>query len=68
MPQKVAGAQGSALTVAVSNAGGLGALPCAMLGPDALRQELASKGTLQAVAAGYGKDNDAGKAGLLSAA
>jgi hypothetical protein len=35
--------------------------------PDALRQELASKGTLQAVAAGYGKDNDAGKAGLLAA-
>lgn len=38
----MAGAQGSALTVAVSNAGGLGALPCAMLGPDALRQELAA--------------------------
>ena len=36
----MAGVQGSALTVAVSNAGGLGALPCAMLGPDALRQEL----------------------------
>ena len=38
----MAGVQGSALTVAVSNAGGLGALPCAMLGPDALRQELAA--------------------------
>jgi len=38
----MAGAQGSALAVAVSNAGGLGALPCAMLGPDALRQELAA--------------------------
>lgn len=37
----MAGAQGSALALAVSNAGGLGALPCAMLGPDALRQELA---------------------------
>lgn len=36
----MAGAQGSALAVAVSNAGGLGALPCAMLSPDALRQEL----------------------------
>ena len=36
----MAGVQGSALAVAVSNAGGLGALPCAMLGPDALRQEL----------------------------
>lgn len=36
----MAGVQGSTLTVAVSNAGGLGALPCAMLGPDALRQEL----------------------------
>ena len=38
----MAGAQGSALAIAVSNAGGLGALPCAMLGPDALRQELAA--------------------------
>jgi nitronate monooxygenase len=36
----MAGVQGSALAVAVSNAGGLGALPCAMLGRDALRQEL----------------------------
>jgi nitronate monooxygenase len=38
----MAGVQGSALAVAVSNAGGLGALPCAMLGPDMLRQELAA--------------------------
>ncbi|MBP8271141.1 MAG: nitronate monooxygenase [Sphaerotilus sp.] len=38
----MAGVQGSTLAVAVSNAGGLGALPCAMLGPDALRQELAA--------------------------
>ncbi len=38
----MAGVQGSALAVAVSNAGGLGALPGAMLGLDALRQELAS--------------------------
>lgn len=37
----MAGVQGSALAVAVSNAGGLGSLPCAMLGPDALRSELA---------------------------
>ena len=36
----MAGAQGSALTVAVSNAGGLGSLPCAMLTPDAIRSEL----------------------------
>jgi nitronate monooxygenase len=36
----MAGAQGSALAVAVSNAGGLGSLPCAMLSPVALRQEL----------------------------
>jgi len=36
----MAGAQGSALALAVSNAGGLGALPCAMLAPDALRAEL----------------------------
>jgi nitronate monooxygenase len=38
----MAGAQGSAMAIAVSNAGGLGALPCAMLAPDALRRELAA--------------------------
>lgn len=38
----MAGVQGSALAVAVSNAGGLGSLPCAMLGPDAIRKELAA--------------------------
>jgi nitronate monooxygenase len=38
----MAGVQGSALAVAVCNAGGLGSLPCAMLGPDALRKELAA--------------------------
>jgi nitronate monooxygenase len=38
----MAGVQGSGLAVAVSNAGGLGSLPCAMLGADALRQELAA--------------------------
>jgi nitronate monooxygenase len=38
----MAGVQGSALTVAVSNAGGLGSLPCAMLGPDAMRRELSA--------------------------
>jgi nitronate monooxygenase len=38
----MAGVQGSALTVAVSNAGGLGSLPCATLGLDALRKELAA--------------------------
>jgi len=36
----MAGVQGSALAVAVSNAGGMGSLPCAMLGPDAMRKEL----------------------------
>ena len=36
----MAGVQGSALAIAVSNAGGLGALPGAMLSPDVLRQEL----------------------------
>jgi nitronate monooxygenase len=36
----MAGVQGSALAVAVSNAGGLGALPCALLSLDALRAEL----------------------------
>jgi len=38
----MAGVQDSALTIAVSNAGGLGSLPCAMLRPDALRAELKS--------------------------
>ncbi len=36
----MAGAQDSAMALAVSGAGGLGALPCAMLAPDALRREL----------------------------
>jgi nitronate monooxygenase len=38
----MAGVQGSALAVAVSNAGGLGSLPCAMLTPHAMRTELAA--------------------------
>ena len=38
----MAGAQGSKLAIAVSNAGGLGSLPCAMLTPDAMRAELAA--------------------------
>jgi nitronate monooxygenase len=38
----MAGVQGSDLVVAVSNAGGLGSLPCAMLSLEALRAELAS--------------------------
>jgi nitronate monooxygenase len=36
----MAGAQGSALAVAVSNAGGLGSLPCATLSLDGMRDEL----------------------------
>src|SRR5215211_3116138 len=36
----MAGVQDSALAVAVSNAGGLGSLPCAMLTPDGIRDEL----------------------------
>jgi nitronate monooxygenase len=36
----MAGSQGSALAIAVSNAGGLGSLPCAMLTNDAIRSEL----------------------------
>jgi nitronate monooxygenase len=36
----MAGVQGSALAIAVSNAGALGSLPCAMLSPDAMRSEL----------------------------
>ena len=38
----MAGVQGSALAVAVSNAGGLGSLPCAMLSIEAMRKELAA--------------------------
>src|SRR5687767_6722922 len=38
----MAGVQGSALAVAVSNAGGLGSLPCAMLPPEIMRTELAA--------------------------
>src|SRR5688572_16653352 len=38
----MAGVQGSAMAIAVSNAGGLGSLPCAMLSPDAMRSELAA--------------------------
>jgi nitronate monooxygenase len=38
----MAGVQGSALAIAVSNAGGLGSLPCAMLSVDAMRSELAA--------------------------
>jgi nitronate monooxygenase len=36
----MAGVQGHALAAAVSNAGALGSLPCAMLGPEALRNEI----------------------------
>jgi nitronate monooxygenase len=38
----MAGSQGSALAIAVSNAGGLGSLPCALLTPDAIRGELSA--------------------------
>lgn len=38
----MAGVQASALAVAVSNAGGLGSLPCALLSLDAMRNELAA--------------------------
>jgi nitronate monooxygenase len=38
----MAGAQGSALAIAVSNAGGLGSLPCAMLSVEAMRAEVAA--------------------------
>jgi nitronate monooxygenase len=45
----MAGVQGSAMAIAVSNAGGLGSLPCAMLSLDAIRAELV------AIAAGTSK-------------
>ena len=38
----MAGVQGSELAIAVSSAGGLGSLPCAMLSLDAMRAELAA--------------------------
>jgi nitronate monooxygenase len=38
----MAGVQGSDLAVAVSDAGGLGSLPCAMLGMDGIRREFES--------------------------
>jgi nitronate monooxygenase len=38
----MAGSQGSALAAAVSNAGGIGSLPCATLGVDAIRREVAA--------------------------
>jgi nitronate monooxygenase len=38
----MAGVQGSALVIAVSNAGGLGSLPCALLTIDDLRKELSA--------------------------
>jgi nitronate monooxygenase len=38
----MAGVQDSALAIAVSNAGGLGSLPCALLTIDAMRRELAA--------------------------
>ena len=36
----MAGSNGSRLAIAVSEAGGLGSLPCAMLSPDGVRAEL----------------------------
>jgi nitronate monooxygenase len=36
----MAGVQGSALAIAVSEAGGLGSLPCAMLSPDQICAEI----------------------------
>lgn len=38
----MAGAQGSAMAIAVSNAGGLGSLPCAMLNLEGMRKEIAA--------------------------
>jgi nitronate monooxygenase len=38
----MAGSNGSAMAIAVSNAGGLGSLPCAMLTPEGIGKELAA--------------------------
>jgi nitronate monooxygenase len=40
----MAGVQDAQLAVAISNAGGLGSLPCAMLGPEAMQRELRALG------------------------
>lgn len=40
----MAGVQGSALAIAVSNAGGLGSLPCGMLAPQDIQKELVTIG------------------------
>jgi len=41
----MAGAQGSALAISVSSAGGLGSLPCALLNPEGMRNELTAIAT-----------------------
>ena len=38
----MAGSQAGAMAIAVSNAGGLGSLPCAMLTPEGIGKELAA--------------------------
>jgi nitronate monooxygenase len=45
----MAGAQGAELAIAVSNAGGLGSLPCALLSPEQIRAEI------EAIRRGTGK-------------
>ena len=47
----MAGVQAGALAIAVSNAGGLGSLPCALLDRDAMRAELSivTAGTIEAL-------------------
>jgi NAD(P)H-dependent flavin oxidoreductase YrpB (nitropropane dioxygenase family) len=51
----MAGVQGSSLTLAVSEAGALGSLPCAMLSLDVIRAELATirAGTRRPFGVGY---------------
>ena len=44
----MAGVQGSALAIVVCAAGGLGSLPCAMLGGAALREEFAARAEVAA--------------------
>ena len=55
----MAGSRGSTLAIAVSNAGGLGSQPCAMLAPDGIRREL------QAIAASTSKPMWAGQRAAL---
>jgi NAD(P)H-dependent flavin oxidoreductase YrpB (nitropropane dioxygenase family) len=60
----MAGVQGSALASAVSNAGGLGSLPCAMLGPAGIADEQRIRLTGRGHAGERGQLDDRAHVGL----